>query len=92
MLFAVGLGYRKSSFEFIFDSKQPKLDPKLVLALSKTKHLIWLFRFYTKKESFDVSIEPKQTEDQPKQFAREHILVFFSENLEFSHFVFRCFD
>jgi hypothetical protein len=91
MLFAVGLGYRKSSFEFIFDSKQPKLDPKLVLALSKTKHLIRLFRFYTKKESFDVSIESKQTEDQPKQFAREHILVFFSENLEFSHFVLVCF-
>jgi hypothetical protein len=32
--------------------------------------------FYTKTESFDVSIEPKQTEDQPKQFDREHILVF----------------
>ncbi len=36
-----------------------------------------LFRFYTKTESFDVSIQPKQTEDQPKQFDREHILVFF---------------
>jgi hypothetical protein len=32
---------------------------------------------YTKKESFGVSIEPKQTEDQPKQFDRGHILVFF---------------
>jgi hypothetical protein len=38
--------------------------------------LFWLFRFYTETESFDVSIEPKQTEDQPKQFEREHILVF----------------
>ena len=27
-----------------------------------------LFRFYTETENFDVSIEPKQTEDQPKQF------------------------
>ncbi len=36
-----------------------------------------LFRFYTETESFDVSIEPKQTEDQRKQFDREHILVFF---------------
>ncbi len=35
------------------------------------------FEFYTKTASFDVSIEPKQTEDQPKQFDREHILVFF---------------
>ncbi len=30
-----------------------------------------------KTESFDVSIDPKQTEDQPKQFEREHIWVFF---------------
>jgi hypothetical protein len=39
-----------------------------------------LFRFYTETESFHVSIEPKQTEDQPKKFDREHILIFFSEN------------
>ncbi len=65
------------SFETSFDSKQPKLEPKLVSALSETKRLFWLFRFYTEKESLDVSIEPKQTEDQPKQFDREHILVFF---------------
>ncbi len=68
------------SFETSFDSKQPKLEPNLVLALSETKRLFWLFRlfrFYTKTESFDVSIEPKQTEDQLKQFEREHILFFF---------------
>ncbi len=40
-----------------------------------------LFRFYTETESFGVLIEPKQTEELPKQFDREHILVFFSENL-----------
>ncbi len=55
------------SFEISFDSKQPKLEPKLVSALSETKRLFRLFRFYTETESFDVSIEPKQTEDQPKQ-------------------------
>ena len=65
------------SFETSFDSKQPKLEPKLVSALSETKRLFRLFRFYTKPQSFDVSIEPKQTEDQPKQFDREHILQFF---------------
>ena len=54
------------SFETSFDSKQPKLEPKLVSALSETKRLFRLFRFYTETESFDVSIEPKQTEDQPK--------------------------
>ncbi len=35
------------------------------------------FEFYTETASFDVSIEPKQTEDQPKQFDRENILIFF---------------
>jgi hypothetical protein len=58
------------SFETNFDSKQPKLEPKLVSALSETKRLFRLFRFYTETESFDVSIELKQTEDQPKQFLR----------------------
>jgi hypothetical protein len=66
------------SFETSFDSKQPKLEPKLVSALSETKRLFRLFRFYTETESFDVSIEPKQTEDHPKQFDTEHILPFFT--------------
>jgi hypothetical protein len=79
------------SFETSFDSKQPKLEPKLVSALSETKRLFWLFRFKTKTESFDVSIEPKQTEDQPKHFDREHILLFFTENLGFFRF-FRFFS
>ncbi len=74
------------SFETSFDSKQPKLEPKLVLALSETKRFFRLFRFYTKTQSFDVSIEPKQTEDQPKQFDREHILQFFTENVGFFRF------
>ncbi len=71
------------SFETSFYSKQPKLEPKLVSALSETKRLFRLFRFYTETESFDVSIEPKQTKDKPKQFDREHILQFFTENLWF---------
>ncbi len=58
------------SFETSSDSKQPKLEPKLVSALSETKRLFRLFCFYTETESFDVSIETKQTEDQPKQFKR----------------------
>jgi hypothetical protein len=70
-------GGGRVSFETSFDSKQPKLEPKLVSALSETKRLFRLFRFYTKTASFGVSIKPKQTEDQPKQFEREHILVFF---------------
>ncbi len=39
--------------------------------------LFRLFCFYTETESFDVSIEPKQTEDPPKQFKREYIWVCF---------------
>ena len=79
------------SFETSFDSKQPKLEPKLVSALSETKRLFRLFCFYTETESFDVSIEPKQTKDKPKQFDREHILQFFTENLWFFRF-FRFFS
>ncbi len=79
------------SFETSFDSKQPKLEPKLVSALLETKRLFRLFRFCTETESFDVSIEPKQTGDQPKQFDREHILLFFTENVEFFRFFFSDF-
>jgi hypothetical protein len=64
------------SFETSFDSKQPKLESKLVSALSETKRLFRLFRFFTETESFDVSIEPKQTEDPPKQFKREYINMY----------------
>jgi hypothetical protein len=63
------------SLETSFNSKQPKLEPKLVSALSKTKRLFRFFRFYIETEIFDVSIAPKQTVDQPKQFYMEHILV-----------------
>ncbi len=59
--------------------KKPKLE--LVSALSETKRLFWLVYFCTETESFDVSIEPTKTEYQPKQFDREHILQFFTENL-----------
>ncbi len=55
------------SFETSFDSKEPKLEPKLVSALFETKRLFRLFRYYTETASFGVSIKPKQTEDQPKQ-------------------------
>ncbi len=63
--------------------------------------LFRLFRFYTETESFDVSIEPKQTEEPPKQF-KESIFGYFLENLGLFRFVsvflrnssvcFGCFD
>jgi hypothetical protein len=76
----------RMSFETSFDSKQPKLEPKLVSALTETKRWFWLLHFYTETEIFDVSIEPKQTEDQPKQFDMEYILVFFQGNFGFFRF------
>jgi hypothetical protein len=85
-------GNSRVSFENGFDWKQPKLEPKLVSALSKTKHLFRLFRFYTETESFGIPIEPKQREEQPKQFDREHILVFFTENIGLFRFVLGCFE
>jgi hypothetical protein len=60
-----------------------------------------LFRFYTETKSFDVSIEPKQTEDPPKQFKREYIWVFYRKFrvlsvcfglLRNSSVCFGCFD
>jgi hypothetical protein len=78
LIYSLGCGVARVSFETSFDSKQPKLEPKHVSALSETKRLFRLFRFYTETECFDVSIEPKQTKDQPKQFDREHILQFFT--------------
>ncbi len=59
--------HTRVSFETSFDSKQPKLEPKLFSALSETKRFFRLFRFYTETASFGVSIEPKQKEKQPKQ-------------------------
>ncbi len=70
-------------------SKPISNQPKLELVSAETKRLFRLFRFFTETESFDVSIEPNQTEDEPKQFHREHISLFFTENLGFSSFF--CF-
>ncbi len=59
------------------------------------------FEFYTKTASYDVPIELKQTEDQPKQFDREHILIFFRKFrvvwvclglIQNSSVCFGCFD
>ncbi len=62
----VPLVQSRVSFETSFDSKQLKLESKLVSALSEIKRLFRLFRFYTETESFGVSTEPKQTEEEPE--------------------------
>jgi hypothetical protein len=60
-----GLGWVSSETSFV--SKQPKLEPKLVLALSETRRLFWLFRFNIETGSFGVSKQLKQTKGKPKQ-------------------------
>jgi len=54
------------SSETSFTSKQPKLEPKLVSALSETKRLFRLFYVFTKTASCGVSIEPKQKKGPTK--------------------------
>jgi hypothetical protein len=54
------------SSETSFVSKQPKLEPKLVSALSETRRLFQLFRFNIKTGSFGVLKQPKQTKDNRK--------------------------
>jgi hypothetical protein len=58
---------RRVSSETSFVSKQPKLEPKLVSALSETRRLFQLFRFNIETGSFGVSKQPKQRKDQPKE-------------------------
>ncbi len=60
-------GQARVSSETSFESKQPKLEPKLVLALFETRHLFRLFRFNIETRSFSVLKLQKQTKDQPKQ-------------------------
>jgi hypothetical protein len=69
-----------------FATKQPKLEPKPVSALSEIKRFFRLFPFYTETGSFDVSIEPKQTGDQPKKFEREHYFAIFHRKFSFPVF------
>jgi hypothetical protein len=52
------------SFENSFDSKQPKLELKLVSILSEITCLFWLFSFHIETASFGVSIELKQTKNK----------------------------
>ncbi len=54
-----------------------------------------MFRFYTETESFDVSIELKQTEDQPNSLIGSIFWYFFQKVLGFSglfRFVLDCFE
>ncbi len=51
-----------------------------------------MFRFYTETESFDVSMEPKQTEDPHPNSLKESIFGYFKENLGLFRFVSDCYE
>jgi hypothetical protein len=55
--------HTRVSCETKVDSKQPKLEPKLVSILSETRRLFRLFRFNIETGSFGLSIEPKHAEN-----------------------------
>jgi hypothetical protein len=55
--------HARVSYKTSFDSKQPKLEPKLVSILFETRRLFRLFRFNIETACFGVSIEPKQNKN-----------------------------
>jgi hypothetical protein len=75
----ISAGCPRVSLETIFDSKQPKLEPKLVSALSENKRLFRLFRFYTETESFDVSIERNKQTTNPNSLVGSIFCYFFQK-------------
>ncbi len=80
------------SFETSFDSKQPKLEPKLVLALSETKCSFRLFRFYTETQSFCVSLNwNKQKTNRNSLIESIYCIGIFSYNFMLFRVVSVCF-
>jgi hypothetical protein len=75
------------SFENSSDSKQPKLEPKLVSALSETKRLFRLFLFYTETESFDVSLNRNKQKTNRNSLIGSIFCFFLTENLGLSRFL-----
>jgi hypothetical protein len=60
-----------------FDSKQPKLEPKLALTLSETRCLFRLFRFNIKTTCSGVSIKLKQKKmNRNKPNKRKPVKIF----------------
>jgi hypothetical protein len=74
-----------------FVSKQPKLEPKLVSALSETRRLFRLFRFNIETGSFGVSKQPKQTKTNQNGNKFVKISTFLIP-LTISSVCFGCFD
>jgi hypothetical protein len=79
------------SSETSFVSKQPKLEPKLVSALSETRRLFWLFRFNIETGCFGFSKQPKQTKTNQNSSKFVKISTFLIPHT-ISSFCFGCLD
>ncbi len=79
------------SSETSFVSEQPKLEPKLVSALSETIRLFRLFRFYFETGSFGVSKQPKQKKNNRNSSKFVKISTFLIPHT-ISSVCFGCFD
>jgi hypothetical protein len=75
------------------EDRTASYDPRFFVFFGLFRNSLFrLFRFYAETEIFDVSIEPKQTEDPHKQFEREYLyLGNFLENLGLFRFVTKQF-
>ncbi len=87
----IGRATARVSSETSFVSKQLKLEPKLVLALSETRRLFRLFRFNIETGSFGVSKQPKQTKDNRNSSKFVKISTFLIPQT-ISSVCFGCFD
>ncbi len=72
------------SFETSFDSKQPKLEPKLVLALSETKCLSRFFTAIPKQRVLMFRLNRNKQKTNQNSLT-ESIFWYFSENLGLKH-------
>jgi hypothetical protein len=79
------------SSETSFVSKQPKLEPKPVSALSETRRLLRLFRFNIETGSFGVSKQPKQQKTSRNSSKFVKISTFLIPHT-ISSVCFSCFD
>ncbi len=85
------------SYQTRFKLKEPELEPKLVLTLSKTKRLFLVVSQNSKTASFGDLVEPKITTLDAKQLHKHNLthcsltfFVFYSICFTLLHFVLLC--
>ncbi len=64
----------------LFRFKTTETGTETSVGTIRNKTFVSVVLLLTETENFSVLIEPKQTEEQPNQFDREHILVYCQKN------------